>query len=394
MPTTRSEQHRLDSHEEAIHQLQADVTEIKSVLKSVQSYQGEQAEFRKFIMNWVKHQDKRVLDEEAEGSGFFEKEGESGWFSHPKPNVFLHKEGDRFAANPLPWAAKKVKLPEFAGFDPQGWIKKAELYFDIHGIAPQFWIRLAQLSMVGVAQHWFSIVNEIYTPLLWDQFTKELLQRFSGLEIQNPYEQLATLQQVNSIHEYIEDFEYLLSLVPRLPESQAMGYFIAGLQDEVKRWVHLHRPQSRLDAMYLAKDVEQMLHPSSISASQSRFRYPLCWFWVERNRNRGVRSLSRTEWEDRRKKGLCFRCGQAYGPTHKCPEGKLRVLLLADDEPGDDEGEIRAMDMLEDDSGVDVEPPAVPVGSCTVLEYRGSLVTAESGGKTLKFEALYWEYRL
>ncbi|KAD5508053.1 hypothetical protein E3N88_15756 [Mikania micrantha] len=28
------------------------------------------------------------------------------------------------------------------------------------------------------------------------------------------------------------------------------------------------------------------------------------------SRDRGVRSLSRSEWEDRRKKGLCFRCGQ------------------------------------------------------------------------------------
>ena len=74
--------------------------------------------------------------------------------------------------------------------------------------------------MIGVAQHWFSIVSEIYMPLLWDWFTKELLQGFSGLEIQNPYEQLAKLQQVNLIHAYIEYFEYLLSLVPRL----SLGY--------------------------------------------------------------------------------------------------------------------------------------------------------------------------
>ncbi|KAJ0588722.1 hypothetical protein HanRHA438_Chr04g0174581 [Helianthus annuus] len=33
-----------------------------------------------------------------------------------------------------------------------------------------------------------------------------------------------------------------------------------------------------------------------------------------------VRSLSRTEWEDHRKKGLCFQCGQLYGPAHKCPD--------------------------------------------------------------------------
>ena len=270
---TRSEQNRLDAQEEQIQKLQADMAEIKSALQSMESEKEEQAAFRQFVMNWVKHQDKRPGNEVGDESGLFEREADSGFVSHPKMNSPFVSERDRLSPEPLQWAAKKVKLPEFSGLDPQGWIKKAELYFEIHGIAPQLRIRLAQLSMVGVAQHWFSIVNEIYAPLTWDQFTKELLQRFSGLEIQNPYEQLATLQQVNSIHEYIEDFEYLLSLIPRLPESQALGYFIAGLRDEVKCWVRLHRPQSRLDAKYLAKDVEQMLCPSPINSPQSRFRY-------------------------------------------------------------------------------------------------------------------------
>lgn len=96
--------------------------------------------------------------------------------------------------------------------------------------------------MSGVAQHWFTVVKEIHENLTWEQLTQELLQRFSVLEIQNPYEQLSTIRQVNSIHDYIDDFEYLLSLVPRLPESQSRGYFLAGLQPEVKRWVRLHRP--------------------------------------------------------------------------------------------------------------------------------------------------------
>lgn len=50
------------------------------------------------------------------------------------------------------------------------------------------------------------------------------------------------------------------------------------------------------------------------------------------NRDRGTRSITRTEWEERRKKGLCFHCGLQYRPTHKCVEGQLRVLLLGDEE--------------------------------------------------------------
>ncbi|KAD1443144.1 hypothetical protein E3N88_42815 [Mikania micrantha] len=313
---------------------------------------------------------------------------------------------------------KEVELPEFSGFDPQGWIQKATLYFDINKTPDELRIRLAQLSMVGVAQHWFTIINQVRESLSWVDFQSELLQRFSGLEIHNPYEQLATIQQSASIHEYIDDFEYLLSLVPRLPESQALGYFIAGLKEDVKKWVRLHRPASRLDAMYLAKDVEGMLRPDSVAGnvSLSRFRYlnhaghsstagftslgsvetkavgfsksaehtPVVGTEHSRpvffpkstagssmeqsqvfQKDRGVRSLSRTEWEERRKKGLCYKCGQSFSPTHKCPEGQLRVLLLGDDESDASEGlhfQLENRDIVHSDAVIQklVESPIKP----------------------------------
>ncbi|KAD4586644.1 hypothetical protein E3N88_24245 [Mikania micrantha] len=192
----------------------------------------------------------------------------------------------------LLWAVKKVKLLEFSGFDPQGWIQNANLYFDINKTPDDLRIRLAQLSMVGGC-----------STLVYDHCS----------EIQNPYEQLATIKQSDLIHDYNDDFEYLLSLVPRLPESQALGYFIAGLQDDVKRWVDVPGKGCGRDA------TSQFLLGKRVSFT-------------------GVRSLSRTEWEERCKKGLCYKCGQPFSPAHKCPEGQLRVLLLGDDESDGLEG--------------------------------------------------------
>ena len=41
------------------------------------------------------------------------------------------------------------------------------------------------------------------------------------------------------------------------------------------------------------------------------------------------RGISSEEMEERRAKGLCFKCGGKYHPTqHKCPERSLRVLIL------------------------------------------------------------------
>ncbi|KAL4565288.1 hypothetical protein LXL04_029376 [Taraxacum kok-saghyz] len=424
MAHTRSTGQRLDDHDEHLAQIQTDMEAIRVSMQQGHDDLGEMraamqeasAEFRSLVLGWMKHQEKHVS-------------GDTSFpptipppvpppipppVTPPIPSPVPPPTPGAQAIIPttpiLPWAAKKVKLPEFYGFDPQGWLQKASLYFDINAIPSDLRIRLAQLSMTGVATHWFTIVKELYDPLTWEQFQSELLQRFSGLDIHNPYEQLATMKQEDSIHAYIDDFEYLLSLVPKLPESQALGYFIAGLKEDAKKWVRLHRPQTRLDAMLLAKDIESLLRPSS-SSIPARFRYgsgngigsgfqggspygdnraqsntqykpnsftkPTSSVYSDRNvvsrfepnrsspvtrlpsstpsdannllnRNRGIKSLSRTEWEDRRKKGLCYRYGQQFGPGHKCPEGKLRVLLLGGDELDPTDGIITNLELTEE----------------------------------------------
>ncbi|XP_035835907.1 uncharacterized protein LOC118484116 [Helianthus annuus] len=317
---------RLDNQDAQIKQLQTNVADIRNSIQALDVDGAESSEFQKVVLAWMSRQEKKSMSDSS-GSG---ASGGDLTFSGFRSGSGPSDTSD--SVSPLPWAVKKV------------------------------------------------------------DFQTELLQRFSGLEIQNPYEQLATIKQGDSIYDYIDDFEYFLSLVPRLPESQSIGYFIAGLKDDVKKCVRLHRPQSPLDAKYLAKDVELMLHPSSGHSSLGRFQYlnptgnptfglkdgpqllgrseyrpffsskvservsspksessrsvlnpklsfPITDCGPSSTRDRGVRSLSRTEWEDRRKKGLCFRCGQQYGPTHKCPEGKLCVLLLGDDKDDTSQGE-------------------------------------------------------
>ncbi|XP_076894751.1 uncharacterized protein LOC143547139 [Bidens hawaiensis] len=397
---TRTSSSRLDAQDSQIKQLQFDVADIHSSLKSLEEDRAESGEFRKVVLAWMAAQEKKAEDYSSAsgvssgGLVFSDSRSRAG------PSINIDP------ASPLPWAVKKVKLPEFSGFDPQGWIQKANLYFDLNHTSDDDRLQLARVSMIGVAQHWFTIITQVRPTISWPDFQVELLQRFSSLEIQNPYEQLATIKQADSIFDFIDDFEYLLSLVPRLPESQSIGYFVVGLKEDVKKWVRLHRPQSRLDAMYLAKDVELLLRPDSDfrpnyssrfppdrvsspkldsprSALQPKPPFPMSDSGQLSPRGRGVRSLSRTEWEDRRKKGLCFRCGQQYGPTHKCPEGKLRVLLL-----GDDEDDMPTSDqcLLQPDptSTLETEPDCV-VGTCNALEFAGTLTALELSA-TMKLE--------
>ncbi|KAD2394354.1 hypothetical protein E3N88_41331 [Mikania micrantha] len=362
--------------------------------------------FRQMVLAWVKKQEKQKVDSGSGSSGGVFYNPDYQWDSDDRPTG-------------VPWAVKKVKLPEFSD--------------DLR-------LRLAQLSMVGVAQHWFTIISQVRDSLSWVDFQSELLQCFSGLEIQNPYEQLSAIEQSDSIHDYIDDFEYLLSLVPRLPESQTLGYFIAGLKDDVKQLVRLHWPLSRLDAMYLAKDVEGMLQPKSPAGNLaiSRFRYvhppsqytdchlegfsnlglvePKSIFGpkgVERS-STSRSDVSRLSWHTKnlnssqndgapgftKERGsvlclvpngkidarrVCFRCGQQYGPAHKCPEGKLRVLLLGEDEDELQEGDNLQLEHVE--LSDDTLGEAKISGTCLALASDG-VVSNGGGAKTLKFEGM------
>ncbi|KAL4567619.1 hypothetical protein LXL04_023208 [Taraxacum kok-saghyz] len=138
---TRSDLTRLDAHEEQILR-QSTKVELKWNVKEFNStweaYQLEQREFRKEMLAWMKQHD---------------------------PEFF--------------------SLPEFDGVDPQGWIQRANCYFDLNGISSNLRIQLTQLSMIGLAKHWFTIVTQIYEDMSWEQFQVELLQRFNEVEIQN-----------------------------------------------------------------------------------------------------------------------------------------------------------------------------------------------------------------
>ncbi|KAK2367913.1 hypothetical protein QL285_081155 [Trifolium repens] len=41
------------------------------------------------------------------------------------------------------------------------------------------------------------------------------------------------------------------------------------------------------------------------------------------------KKLTDAELQDRRVKGLCFRCDEKFGPSHKCPSKQLQVLIMA-----------------------------------------------------------------
>jgi hypothetical protein len=58
---------------------------------------------------------------------------------------------------------------------------------------------------------------------------------------------------------------------------------------------------------------------------------------------------------DRKQKNLCFKCKGPYSRTHQCPDKHLKVLVTDDDEGSEDEGKILAVEVSEEEEGVDGE---------------------------------------
>lgn len=189
---------RLDIHEEQLQQLQSTLEDIRSVWEVDRL---EERNFRKFMLNWIQQQEKKSV-----GVSILSSDSEPYVTDPVTPTSLGEKQAGEDispfqstleSSSGLPIAVKEEKLPEFFGFDPQGWLQKANVYFAINGTPLHLRIRLAQLCMTGVAAHWFKIVKQFYDPLTWEQFQKELFQRFKGLDldIQNPCEQLVMMKQ-------------------------------------------------------------------------------------------------------------------------------------------------------------------------------------------------------
>ena len=75
--------------------------------------------------------------------------------------------------------------------------------------------------------------------------------------------------------------------------------------------------------------------------------------------------------------GLCFSCRHKYSPQHKCTDSQFHVLLLAEGEDTDDNGEFRPMESIDD------EHPLID-GECHALGSRGFTADSSSTIRTIK----------
>ncbi|KAL4590109.1 hypothetical protein LXL04_003029 [Taraxacum kok-saghyz] len=201
--------------------------------------------------------------------------------------------------------------------------------------------------------------------------------RFNGTKFRNAHEALGSLFQENSIDEYIEEFEALSALILDQSEEQAIALATKSLAGKPTSSRSSYSTGNKFQSVSTWKNPYPRLEntQSTTHTKPTPPPGPLDPRIQPNTPPQRTRHLSKADWEEWRRLGLCFSCGQKFTPQHKCTDGQLRVMLLAEgDEIGDD-GDIHLLEL---------DSPDIPHfdGECSSLELCG--VTADSSSSDLK----------
>jgi hypothetical protein len=370
--------------------LESEISVVKSSLREVQdavkaSHESLMAMFERCLNRSVEEG-----ENSANKKGHGEPTPETGDHSGTKLQNLTDEALIEFRQS-----VRKVELPSFTGEDPAGWISRAEVYFRVRGTPPELKVNLAQLCMEGATIHFFNSLIGEDEDLSWAQLKESLLARYGGHGDGDIYEQLTGLKQSGMVEEYITEFEYLTAQIPKLPDKQFLGYFLHGLKEEIRGRVRSFvamGDMSRTRVLQVTRAVEKEVFGGSSSNRGSRSgngshrpnshgagRGNSDWVFVkgrdsgpsggaksnsvgpreeraaqdDRRRNgfrdRGFQHLSYQELMDRKQKNLCFKCKGPFSKTHQCPDKHLRILLIDDNDTGEQGGQVLAVEMSEEE---------------------------------------------
>ncbi|GJZ61061.1 hypothetical protein Tco_0617198 [Tanacetum coccineum] len=203
-----------------------------------------------------------------------------------------NQAGDRFAYHGFEHRMRKLKMPVFEGKDAYGWIYRVERYFEIQGLPQLEQLRAATLCMEGEALSWYRW-SEGRTPFhLWDA--------------------------------YVALFEKLACQLVGIPESVMEATFIKGLKHVLRTTVRVINPEGLNNAIELAVLIEDNQLYEGVMQSKGVVAV------VGQTTSKGdnFRRMTESEIQDRKVKGLCFRCEEKYTPCHRCASHTLQVMLV------------------------------------------------------------------
>jgi hypothetical protein len=162
----------------------------------------------------------------------------------------------------------------------------------------------------------------------WEKLCELVFAKFDKDQYPIQLRQLESLKQVGTVQEYYEQFEKLahgiLLYNPTYDDVYFVTRFLAGLKEEIRAAIALHRPQDVDMASTLALlQEEELMHSKTRSLgwgftkNLDRTMQPKL---VEKAHEADTVDKVASLKQFRRKNGLCFKCGGKWAPNHTCPE--------------------------------------------------------------------------
>ncbi|KAF4362503.1 hypothetical protein G4B88_023916 [Cannabis sativa] len=236
---------------------------------------------------------------------------------------------------------RRLELPTFEGVDPDGWVMRAEKHFALQRFNNEEMVEAATISFEGKALTWFRWETRRRPILLWEDLKLLLLNKFRNTSKGSLHEQFFEFRQSGTVDEYCEGFLELLAPLEGVSDAVALGQFLSGLKRGLKEELRLFEPSTLNKAMEMAAKIEnknQSLFGNRSPWGNSKYpshhedRKSTEFPPKDRKPMGQYRRMTDSELQEKRRKGICYRCDNKWSPGHRCEKKELSVIVTHDDE--------------------------------------------------------------
>ncbi|KAJ4807408.1 polyprotein [Rhynchospora pubera] len=298
---------------------------------------------------------------------------------------------------PLP----RLDFPSFDGSDVVSWEEDCEFYFEVFQTPEIYKTRLATSHFSGDAREWYRGFKMDNSHPPWPILIEELKASFIVAKVENPLEEFRKVTHLGKIDDYIRNFEKvrcrLMSATKMKDTNFYLMAFLSGLRDELKHTVEMCEPSNLNQAYKFARQAELSLEgqerrgrvmlrnilppitqPRNFKLHENVERKPIQSFPTPPKLPIPSVDNNKLSFDQMKKMGLCYWCGDKYYQGHKCQKKRIHML--------------EASDLQEEEQSPDNEEPAHnqfqeleeiffehgDISMCTPQEMSGS--------QTLKFK--------
>ncbi|XP_037424582.1 uncharacterized protein LOC119289334 [Triticum dicoccoides] len=258
----------------------------------------------------------------------------------------------------------------------------------MYSVQAHLWVDFATMHFIGNAALWLQTYEAMHNVDSWAELCVAVFAKLNKHKYSRLIDVFFALRQDGSVDDYAHVFEEhmhkILVYNQSYDEIFFVNRFIDGLKPEIRAPVKLQH-LGTVDLAYTFAQTQEALLAEDISRMTKKFEH--------RNKNKsyihqGLLGASPTDqkvedkakWSDkmdnlraqRRARGECFKCGEKYGPGHKCPktvqlhvmEEFISALQLSDSSDSETETEEANATAGQSESVMQISVQAVNGTSC------------------------------